>query len=93
MSYMSTCATAIVGAWVERPNICRTESASMCQSLFRTEPVKNINKPECPGKSTNSMPHCDSAIGNHLLQNQKCASHYKDNQFFIFSKSRFKFHL
>ena len=37
------CATAIVGMWVEHPNICRTESASMCQSLFGTELVKNKN--------------------------------------------------
>ena len=40
-------------------------------------------QPERPGKLANSIPHCDSAIGNHLLHNQKCASHYKDNQFFI----------
>ena len=33
-SYMNTCATAIVGTWVERLNVCRTESASMCRSLF-----------------------------------------------------------
>ena len=42
-SYMNTCATAIVGMWVERPNVCRTESASTCQSLFGTELVKNEN--------------------------------------------------
>ena len=34
-------------------------------------------QPERPGKLANSIPHCDSAIGNHLLHNQKCASHYK----------------
>ena len=38
-----TCATAIVGTWVERLNVCRTESASMCRSLFETGPVKNVN--------------------------------------------------
>ena len=37
----NTCATAIVGTWVERPNVCRTESASMCRSLFATEPLEN----------------------------------------------------
>ena len=65
------------------------ESASMCQSLFGTEPVK----PERPGKLANSIPNRDSAIGNHLLHNQKCASHLKDNQFFILSKARSDFHL
>ena len=42
-SYMNTCTTTIVGTWVERLNVCRTESTSMCQSLFGTEPVKNVN--------------------------------------------------
>ena len=42
-SYMNTCATVIVGTWVKRLNVCRTESASMCRSLFGTEPVKNVN--------------------------------------------------
>ena len=35
----------------------------------------------------------DSAIANHLLHNQKCASHYKDNQFSILSKAQSEFHL
>ena len=50
-------------------------------------------QPERPGKLANSILHCDSAIGNHLLHNQKCASHYKDNQFFILSKAQSNFHL
>ena len=41
--YMNTCATAIASTWVKRLNVCRTESASMCRSLFETEPVKNVN--------------------------------------------------
>ena len=32
-------------------------------------------QPERQGKSANSIPHCDWAIGNHLLHSQKCASH------------------
>ena len=43
--------------------------------------------------SANSIRHCNSPIGNHLLNNQNCASHYKDNQFFILSKVQFDFHL
>ena len=45
------------------------------------------------GKSADFIPDCDSAIGNYLLHNQKYASHYKDNQYFILSKARFDFHL
>ena len=54
---------------------------------------KKCKESECQGKLANSIPHCDSAIGDQLLHNQKCASHYKDNQFFILSKAGFDFHL
>ena len=89
---MNTCATAIVSMWVEHLNVCKTESASMCQNLVARSSQER-KQPERPGKLVNSIPHCDSAIGNHLLHNQKCASHYKDNQFFILSKARSDFHL
>ena len=62
--------------------ICQHEPKSIWN---RTS--KECKQPERPGKLANSIPHCDSAIGNHLLHNQKCASHYKDNQFFILSKA------
>ena len=42
-SYMNTCATATASTWVERLNVCRTESASMYRSLFKIEQVKNVN--------------------------------------------------
>ena len=91
--YMNTCATAIVGTWVKRLNVCRTESASMLPKSIRNRTSQERKQPERPGKLANSIPHCNSAIENHLLHNQKCASHYKDNQFFILSKARFDFHL
>ena len=34
-----------------------------------------------------------SAIGQHLLNNEKCASYYDDNQFSILAKGRTLFHL
>ena len=34
-----------------------------------------------------------NAIGQHLLNNEKCASHYDDNQFSILAKGRTLFHL
>ena len=43
----------------------------------RTDQKRKQTK--CQSKSANSMSHCSSTIGNHLLHNQKCASHYKDN--------------
>ena len=39
---MNTCATAIIGTWVESPNVCKT-SASICRCLCGIKPVKNKN--------------------------------------------------
>ena len=58
---------------------------------IRNRTSQKRKQPERQGKSANSTPHCDSAIGNH--HNQKCASHYKDNQFFIHFKAQSDFHL
>ena len=37
--------------------------------------------------------NCDSAIGLHLIQNDKCAKFYNDQQFSILAKARTPFHL
>ena len=60
---------------------------------IRNRTSQERKQPERPGKLANSIPHSDSVIGNHLLHNQKCVSHYKNNQFFILSKARSDFHL
>ena len=60
---------------------------------IRNRTGQERKQPERQGKSINSIPHCDSVIRNHLLDNQKCASHNKDNQFFIFSKAPSDFDL
>ena len=67
--------------------LCRTESASMCGRLFGTK------QPGRQNKLPNSIPHCDSAIGNFFFYAQPimCISHYKGNQFFILSKTRSDF--
>ena len=89
-SYTNTCATT----WVERLNVCRTESVSMSQKSIQNRTSQERKQPEGSGKSINSIPHCDWAIGNHLLHKQpKCASDYKDNQFFDLFKTRSDFHL
>ena len=36
---------------------------------------------------------CDSAIGQHLLENNRCAANYNDAQFSILDTSRSPFHL
>ena len=37
--------------------------------FIRNRTSKERKQPERPGKLANSIPHCDSAIGNHLLHN------------------------
>ena len=67
MLYMNMHTTVIVATWVEHPNVCKTESISMCPSLFGTELMKNKNNQEgCQNKSANSIPHCEWSIENHL---------------------------
>ena len=38
-------------------------------------------------------PECDSAIGQHLLENDQCAANYNDDQFSILDTARSLFHL
>ena len=39
------------------------------------------------------VPHCDSAIGQHLLDNDRCALNYDDKRFSILATARSSFHL
>ena len=81
-------------------NVCINEYQRLqnriCQHVpksIRNRSSQERKQPERQGKSTNSIPHCDSSIGNHLLYHQKCASHYNNQKFSIFSKARSDFHL
>ena len=44
-------------------------------------------------KRKQPTPECDSAIGQHLLENNQCAANYNDNQFSILDTARNPFHL
>ena len=48
--------------------------------------IKNQTQPDRDLFQSN--PTSTSAIGQHLLNNEKCASYYDDNQFSIFTKGR-----
>ena len=60
---------------------------------MRNKTGQEQKQPERQSTSGNFIPPCDWAIGNYLLYIQKCASHYKDDHFFILSKARSDFHL
>ena len=44
-------------------------------------------------KRKQPAPECDSAIGQHLLENDRCAINYNDDQFSILHTARSLFHL
>ena len=55
-------------------------------------PTKNLPNQECKITSTPSVCYY-SAIGQHSLENEKCAKHYNDAQFSILATARSSFHL
>ena len=50
-------------------------------------------QPNRASKRKQSAPECDSAIGQHLLENDQCAANCNDDQFFILDIARSLFHL
>ena len=44
-------------------------------------------------KTRNAQNKCDSAIGQHLLENPECAKMYNDDKFRIIRQARSSFHL
>ena len=53
---------------------------------------KNLPNRECKITSTPSV-YCDSAIVQHLLENEECAEHYNNAQLSILATARSLFHL
>ena len=51
------------------------------------------SQPHRPCKRTDTKPDCDSAIGQHLLDNDRCALNYDDKRFSILAAARSSFHL
>ena len=54
--------------------------------------MKNLPNQDCKITSTPSV-CCDSAIENHLLENEECAKHFNHVQFSILAAARSLFHL
>ena len=76
MSYMKTCATEIVGTWVEHPDVCRKKSASMCRSLFGTEPIKNENNQNAKLNQLILYLLVTRQLEIICYTTKKCTSHY-----------------
>ena len=51
------------------------------------------SQPHRSCKRNDTKPDCDSAIGQHLLDNDRCALNYDDKRFSILAAARSSFHL
>ena len=51
------------------------------------------SQPHRPCKRNDTKPDCDSAIGQHLLENDQCAINYDNKRFSILAAARSSFHL
>ena len=50
-------------------------------------------QPDRSCKRNNTKPDCNSATGQHLLDNDRCALNYDDKRFSILAAARSSFHL
>ena len=60
---------------------------------LRQHTVSQRVQPNRASKRKQPAPECDSAIGQHLLENDQCAANYNDDQFSILDTARSPFHL
>ena len=89
LSYMNTSAT------VHRANISTTTGShqATCSQWLRqqlTRPRRSQAHRSC--KRNDTKPDYDSAIGQHLLDNDRCALNYDDKRFSILTAARSSFH-
>ena len=64
------------------------------QGTHQSQPTRTQTNRKCKAKSkTQFEPESDSAIGQHLLESNQCASNYSDLRFKILTTARSQFHL
>ena len=88
--YVCHCDCRYVGRTSQRMQDRINQHIPRCISDKR--PTKNLPNRECKISSTPSV-YCNSAIGQHLLENKECAKHFNDAQFSILATARSSFHL
>ena len=81
---------------VRRANISTTQDRikqHVPQWLRQQLPRPRRSQSHRSCKRTDTKPDCDSAIGQHLLDNDRCALNYDDKRFSILAAARSSFHL
>ena len=89
--YVCRCDCRYVGRTSQRLQVRINQHIPRCIRSDK-RPTKNLPNRECKITRTSSV-YCDSAIGQHLLENEERAKHYNDAQFFILATARSSFHL
>ena len=65
-----------------------------CSAMFKTTiDSSSRSQPHRSCKRNDTKPDCDSAIGQHLLENDQCALNYDNKRFSILATARSSFHL
>ena len=92
MSFMNSSATVTVFTWVANRKGLKSKSNS---TLIQSETNAARTHISRSNKKITAQPDCDSAIGQHLLKNRKCAKNYEDIKFSIltFAHSQFQLRL
>ena len=88
--YVCRCGSRYVGRTSQR---LQDRINQHVPKIIRNKLNQQRFQPNRQKKASISTPYCDSAIGNHLLENQNCAALYNQNQFSIISTARSDFHL
>ena len=89
--YVCRCDCQYVGQTSQRLRYRTNQHLPRCIRSDK-RPTKNLPNRECKITSTPSV-YCDSAIGQHLLENKECAKHFNNAQFSILATARSSFHL
>ena len=91
-SSMSICATVTVGTGRTARRL-QDHIKQHVPKWLRQHTASQRVQPNRACKRKQPTPECDSAIGQHLLENDQCAANYNDDQFSIPNTARSLFHL
>ena len=89
--YKCHCDSRYVGRTSQRLQDCIKQHVPQWLRQQLTRPRRSQPHRSC--KRTDTKPDCDSAIGQHLLDNDRCALNYDDKRFSILAAARSSFHL
>ena len=89
--YKCHCNSRYVGLTSQRLQDCIKQPVPQWLRQQLTRPRQSQPHRSC--KRDDSKPDCDSAIGQHLFENDQCALNYNNKRFSILATARSSFHL